>query len=80
MAFVLILGMSGAAPAFDLAVELPNRIEAREGGFYLGEYAVLDGERDIADSASIAFITPSEGAFSVDDVIAALAATDAAGR
>jgi flagella basal body P-ring formation protein FlgA len=80
LAVALILEMSGAAPAFDLAVELPSRIEAREGGFYLGEYAVLDGERGIADSASMAVITPRGGSFSVNDVIAALAATDAAGR
>jgi flagella basal body P-ring formation protein FlgA len=65
--------------AANLTVELPRVIEARDGSFYLGEYAVLDGESEIINSASMAVITPSGGAFSAEDVVEALGATEAAG-
>jgi flagella basal body P-ring formation protein FlgA len=78
-ASLLLVFAAFAARAADLAVELPPVIEAREGAFYLGEYAVITGERRLAAAASMAVINPSAGKFSASDVIAALGATEAAG-
>ncbi|MDR3281303.1 MAG: flagellar basal body P-ring formation chaperone FlgA [Synergistaceae bacterium] len=75
----MVLTLISPAAAADLTVELPSVIEARVGSFYLGEYAELDGERAIADSASMAVISHN-GSFSRDDVIEALAHTAAAGK
>ncbi|MDR1650852.1 MAG: flagellar basal body P-ring formation chaperone FlgA [Synergistaceae bacterium] len=65
-------------PAADLSVTLPDVVEARGGWFYLGEYAELDGERDMADGASMAVIY-HDGSFTRGDVIEALSRTAAAG-
>lgn len=70
---------AGAASAADLTVELPGEIECRGGAFYLGEYAALGGG-ELAPGASMAVVTPVNGFFTRDDVIASLGATDAAGR
>ncbi|MDR3255743.1 MAG: flagellar basal body P-ring formation chaperone FlgA [Synergistaceae bacterium] len=63
------------ASAEDLKIEFPATIEAREGSFYLGEYAALYGPDDFIDSASMALISPLNGSFSRDDVVAALGGT-----
>ncbi|MDR3321512.1 MAG: flagellar basal body P-ring formation chaperone FlgA [Synergistaceae bacterium] len=67
------------AEAGELRVELPASIEAREGSFYLGEYAEIDGEPALAGCASMAVISPKGGSFSRPDVIEALGATRLAG-
>jgi flagella basal body P-ring formation protein FlgA len=63
----------------ELSVQLPPVIEARDGWFYLGEYAIIGGERETADSASMAVVSHN-GSFSREDVIDALAHTAAAGK
>jgi flagella basal body P-ring formation protein FlgA len=63
----------------ELSVQLPPVIEARDGWFYLGEYASIDGDRETADSVSMAVIS-HKGSFSREDVIDALAHTAAAGK
>jgi flagella basal body P-ring formation protein FlgA len=70
-----------SAPAFaaELSVSLPPSIEARDGWFYLGEYAEITGDRELAGGASMAVIR-HEGSFSRGDVIDALASTEAAGN
>lgn len=65
--------------ASDFTVELPSSIEAREGEFYLGEYALFEGDAEVADSASMAVIRPDGGSFGRQDVIEALGTTKAAG-
>jgi len=75
---ILAILNSGPLWASELRVSLPHSIEAREGWFYLGEYAEISGDRELADSASMAVIRHN-GRFSLDDVIEALSATTAAG-
>ena len=79
MALTLLIWGS-AALAVDLVVELPGSIECRDGAFHLGEYALLDGDAELAAGASMALITPMGGVFTRNDVIAALGATNVAGR
>jgi flagella basal body P-ring formation protein FlgA len=79
LASLLLLGAALRVQAADLVVELPGVIEARDGAFYLGEYADITGGAGIAESASMAVISPSGGEFTAIDVIAALGATEAAG-
>ncbi|MDR0649496.1 MAG: flagellar basal body P-ring formation chaperone FlgA [Synergistaceae bacterium] len=79
LASLLLTWAAYGALASDLLVELPGAIEARDGAFYLGEYADITGDGDIASGASMAVISPSNGEFTADDVIAALGATEAAG-
>jgi flagella basal body P-ring formation protein FlgA len=78
-AFLLFAFTASSALAADISVELPAVIEARAGSFHLGEYAVITGDESVADSASMAVISPAGGEFSDGDVIAALGATEAAG-
>jgi flagella basal body P-ring formation protein FlgA len=75
---IAALLVSRAANAAELSISLPSSIEAREGWFYLGEYAEINGERGIADSVSMAVISHN-GSFARDDVLEALSATAAAG-
>ena len=79
-AVILILAILSSGPvwASELRVSLPQSIEARDGWFYLGEYAEISGNRELADCASMAVIRHN-GMFSMDDVIEALSATKAAG-
>ncbi|MDR1021277.1 MAG: flagellar basal body P-ring formation chaperone FlgA [Synergistaceae bacterium] len=79
LASLLLMCVSFRVQAADLTVELPSVIEVRGGAFYLGEYADITGDGHIAESASMAVISPSGGEFTVDDVVAALGATEAAG-
>jgi flagella basal body P-ring formation protein FlgA len=76
---VLALVFQGAALSAELSVELPHEIEARDGWFYLGEYAEMEGDGELVDGASVAVIHHN-GAFTRDDVIDALSATAAAGK
>ncbi|MDR1516085.1 MAG: flagellar basal body P-ring formation chaperone FlgA [Synergistaceae bacterium] len=78
-AFLLPVFTAFGAQTADLALELPPVIEAREGAFYLGEYAAITGGNGLAAAASMAVINPSGGGFSASDVIVALGATEAAG-
>lgn len=78
--FLLVLTLAGTAAAADLAVELPDVIEARDGTFYLGEYAIFEGDPDLADSASMVALSPRKGAITRDDVIDALGSSPVAGR
>jgi flagella basal body P-ring formation protein FlgA len=66
------------AAGAEVSVELPSVIEARDGWFYLGEYAEIDGEPEIAASVSMAVVR-HDGSFTRADVIDALAQTEAAG-
>lgn len=66
--------------AFDLIVELPSSIEARAGEFLLGEYALLEGDAEVADSVSMVWITPLGGVFTREDVVRALGSSKATGR
>jgi flagella basal body P-ring formation protein FlgA len=77
--FLSVFFSAAASYAAELSVRLPQVIEARDGWFYLGEYTDIDGEREIADSASMAVISHN-GSFSRGDVIDALAHTAAAGK
>lgn len=79
-AVALLLSGSVAVAATDLTVVLPSAIEARDGAFYLGEYASFEGAQEMVDSASMALIEPKDGRFTRNDVIEALASTKAAGR
>ena len=72
--------MAGTALAVDLSIALPASIEAREGSFHLGEYAEIEGDRDLADAASMALLSPKGGVLTRNDVVRALGTTDAAGR
>jgi flagella basal body P-ring formation protein FlgA len=76
---LLFSDLASSALAEEITVELPGVIEAREGSFYLGEYAEFSGG-GIADSASMAVIEPTDGRFTADDVIRALGATAVAGK
>ncbi|MDR1966416.1 MAG: flagellar basal body P-ring formation chaperone FlgA [Synergistaceae bacterium] len=78
-AIILAISSVAASAASDLSVELPSSIESREGWFYLGEYAEIKGDRELADAASMAVIRHS-GSFSRGDVIEALGQTEVAGR
>ena len=77
---ILMLAILSSGPlwASELRVSLPQSIEARDGWFYLGEYAEISGSREVADCVSMAVIRHN-GQFSRDDVIEALSATQAAG-
>jgi flagella basal body P-ring formation protein FlgA len=75
-----LIFMTGAAFAAEFSVELPAVIEARDGSFYLGEYASIEGGEALAAAASMAVINPKNGSFGVSDVINALGGTAAAGR
>jgi flagella basal body P-ring formation protein FlgA len=66
------------ARAAEITVELPGVIEAREGPFYLGEYAEFS-DGGVA-GASMAIIEPAGGRFTSEDVVRALGATDASGK
>jgi flagella basal body P-ring formation protein FlgA len=79
IAFILAILAAGISVAAEFSVTLPSEIEARDGWFYLGEYAELEGEREVTDSASMAVISHN-GSFSREDVIDALGQTDAAGK
>jgi flagella basal body P-ring formation protein FlgA len=70
---------AGPADAADITILLPRSVEAREGWFYLGEYAEIYGDREISSGASMAVIH-HDGSFSRKDVIDALSYTEAAGR
>jgi flagella basal body P-ring formation protein FlgA len=72
---IFALTAAACLSAADLALELPAVIEAREGSFYLGEYAKFEGDESISGSASMALITPVGGKFGVSDVIEALSGT-----
>lgn len=63
-----------------LSVELPGTIEARGGAFYLGEYAMIEGAAAIADSASMALLTPEDGRLTREAVVRALGTTLASGK
>jgi flagella basal body P-ring formation protein FlgA len=76
---VIFLGASGALCASELSVGLPPVIEARDGWFYLGEYAELEGGDDIASAASMAVIAHN-GSFSAEDVVNALGESGLSGR
>ena len=76
--FLLAVLISGRAFASEMSVSLPSSIEARDGWFYLGEYAEITGDRELADSASRAVIKHN-GGFSRGDVVEARASTAAAG-
>ncbi|MDR3354660.1 MAG: flagellar basal body P-ring formation chaperone FlgA [Synergistaceae bacterium] len=79
--FILLAsGTANAEEAFDLRVEIPPAIEARDGGFFLGEYANITGEQGFVDSASMVWIEPVDGQFDMGDVIKALGASEAAGK
>ena len=80
LAFLLLLASAGRALAADLSIALPASIEAREGSFHLGEYAEIEGERGLADAASMALLSPRDGGLTRDDVVRALGTTGAAGR
>ena len=71
--------LAAASWGAELSVQLPPVIEARDGWFHLGEYASIDGDRETANSASMAVISHN-GSFSREDVIDALAHTAAAGK
>ncbi|MDR1132831.1 MAG: flagellar basal body P-ring formation chaperone FlgA [Synergistaceae bacterium] len=85
--FIIITILTAAFSAFlprparaaELTISLPPSVEAREGWFYLGEYAEIYGDRETADGASMAVIR-HDGSFSRRDVIDALSYTEAAGR
>ena len=78
---LLLLVLTGfQASASELTVELPAVIEARGGGFYLGEYAVFTGDQELSDRASMAFITPSGNTLERKDIIYALGASGLGGR
>ena len=70
---------AGPARAADITILLPSSVEARDGWFYLGEYAEIYGDREISDSASMAVVR-HDGSFSRRDVIDALSYTASAGR
>lgn len=72
LAACAVLALAGAGCASELAITLPSAIEARAGAFYLGEYAEIEGEQEIADAASMASIEPTYGTISRADVIDAL--------
>ena len=72
--------LATAVGAAELVIELPSVVEAREGAFYLGEYAAFEGDRQLADCASMVRIEPKDGAFSRQDVIEALGTSDVAGQ
>ena len=76
-AFLAVL--TGPARAADITISLPPSVEARDGWFYLGEYAEIYGDREISGSASMAVIR-HDGSFSRKDVIDALSYTEVAGR
>jgi flagella basal body P-ring formation protein FlgA len=78
-ALVIVPFASITARAADLTLELPGVIEARDGSFYLGEYATFEGAQEIVDSASMCLISPTGGEFSAADVIEALGGTEVAG-
>ncbi|MDR1482564.1 MAG: flagellar basal body P-ring formation chaperone FlgA [Synergistaceae bacterium] len=63
-----------------LRIEIPPVIEAREGGFFLGEYADIEGDARLADSASMVWIEPSDGRFDMGAVVEALGLSDVAGK
>lgn len=63
-----------------LIVTLPDSIEAREGSFYLGEYAEFEGDMALADSASMVLVTPDGGLLTRDEVIRALGTSPVAGQ
>ncbi|MDR1580592.1 MAG: flagellar basal body P-ring formation chaperone FlgA [Synergistaceae bacterium] len=69
----------GPSRAADITISLPASVEARDGWFYLGEYAEIYGDSDISDSVSMALVR-HDGSFSRRDIIDALSYTDAAGR
>ena len=75
---VLVSGPADADDAPGLRVEIPPIIEARDGGFFLGEYALIEGDQRLADSASMTWIEPMNGQFDMGDVIEALGASEAA--
>ncbi len=70
---------AGAGSAADLVVALPAAIEARDGAFYLGEYATFEGDAALADIASMAVVEPSGGFLDRERVIEALGRTSLAG-
>jgi flagella basal body P-ring formation protein FlgA len=76
----VLSGDAAAGEAIGLRIDIPPVVEAREGGFYLGEYAAIDGDPILADSASMVWIEPRDGVFELDDVIAALGTSQAAER
>ncbi|MDR1915244.1 MAG: flagellar basal body P-ring formation chaperone FlgA [Synergistaceae bacterium] len=75
----LVVMSPDALRASELTVVLPPVVEARDGWFYLGEYALLEGGRDITSTASMAVIKHS-GSFSTKDVVDALGASGLSGR
>jgi flagella basal body P-ring formation protein FlgA len=77
--FLSVFLCAAAARAAELRVQLPPVIEARDGWFYLGEYADIEGDRETSDSVSMAVISHN-GSFSRESVIDALAHTAAAGK
>jgi flagella basal body P-ring formation protein FlgA len=79
MIAVFAAALPAAAFAEQLSISLPPVVEAREGWFYLGEYAEIRGDREISAGASMAVIK-HDGSFSRQDVIDALSRTNAAGE
>ena len=79
-ALIVFMPYSVASASSEMTVELPERIEVRDGGFFLGEYARFDGESDLADRASMAFITPRGAYLERRDVVYALGAAGLGGR
>lgn len=78
-ALAALLFFSGAAFAADVVITMPAEIASRPGEIYLGEYAKIEGDRELADAASMAVLRPSGGRLTRDDVVAALGATEVAG-
>ncbi|MDR1885556.1 MAG: flagellar basal body P-ring formation chaperone FlgA [Synergistaceae bacterium] len=74
----MLVLMREVPAASELRVELPAVIEARPGGFYLGEYALLDGDQSLIDSASMAWVEPNGGELGIEEVIRALGTSEAA--
>ncbi|MCF7936341.1 MAG: flagellar basal body P-ring formation chaperone FlgA [Synergistales bacterium] len=71
IAFILSPAASAAA-APELTVSLPRRFTAREGALYLGEIARLSGRAEAVHRASLARVTPTDGAITRNAVIDAL--------
>lgn len=80
LALSLLLASAGTALAVELSVALPASIEARDGSLFLGEYAEIEGDRELADAASMALLSPKDGVLTRGDVVRALGATSVAGR
>ena len=75
-----LLAATFTAAAADLTIELPSSMEVRDGGFYLGEYARIDGDQQLADRASMSFISPDKVFLERKDLIYSLGISGLAGK